>query len=195
MPPNKSSKGKNLGRGGRLLTPEPSVEPDAIETKSPIYPTLPSINEDNGNSSLEDDDTSMDEATEENDARPAESEPDPLPQRLITIIQEVCVNSSQVFQEKFLQDTPDYNHCQDFFDNLNKRIEESNQENDADLTEGTIDTKTFLVNIRTFREHAGSCYDKKDIKGCWAAFDSCFSILDGFNKRYHLPESWNLTEG
>lgn len=102
--------------------------------------------------------------------------------------------TNQMVEDFFTTDNPTYDRCEQFFQRLNQQIRAANREHDVhNIDNGTIPERYYVDLCRTFREQYTDAENKKSHEDIWDAFNKTRDLLKKFNKRHHLPKSWNIS--
>ncbi|KAJ5461037.1 uncharacterized protein N7458_002589 [Penicillium daleae] len=137
---------------------------------------------------------------ESNDAsdqdRPTEQQPDPLSSWVKDVIRrETSKESERMVEEFFTAQEPAYENCEAFFHRLNQLIRGANERNDVtDIDVGTIPATGYNGLCQTWQQAANKAVADHSSDEFWSAFNQTRDLLKLFNKRHHLPRTWNISQ-
>ncbi|KAJ5084785.1 hypothetical protein NUU61_009364 [Penicillium alfredii] len=165
-------------------------DPPRNRDRSPSHKSdyAPGAFDENDESDKTDDDASMHEA-------PAEDKPHHVGQWTKDVIrEETNKHSEHIIQVFFTSDSPEYDSCEKFFENLNERIRAANRAHDVvNIDNGTINPRYYNDTCRTWHNQFLSAKEKGNTEEGWRAFHTTFDLIKLFNRRHHLPKNWNIS--
>ncbi|KAJ5249302.1 hypothetical protein N7468_000753 [Penicillium chermesinum] len=137
-------------------------------------------------------DVDIDDASEQD--APVESELEPISSWVKKIIRsETLAQSDKMVEQFFTANKPQFAECEQFFQRLNQQIRAANAEHMVDNVDtGVIPETGYNGLCQTWQQAANWAVARKSPQDFWEAFNTTHDLLNTFNKRYHLPQSWNI---
>jgi hypothetical protein len=123
-----------------------------------------------------------------------EDNPDTVSPWVLEIIQRETSAESEKMLQFFRSKDPQYQQCEEFFEKLNGLIRRANQEHEADLENGVVNSKFYTHTCATWREVATEAAIKGSAEEYWSSFNDTRNIHRHFNKRHFLPDTWILSQ-
>jgi aminopeptidase-like protein len=91
-------------------------------------------------------------------------------------------------EEFFTSDRPRYKECQQFFQELNQKIQAANKQNHINNVDiGTIPELGHNGLYKTWQQKATIAVNNNSVQDFWNTFNHTHNLLKIFNKRHFLP--------
>lgn len=178
--------------------PSPNGSPEQTEDKQTRFARDPFHKEDFAPGEV-DSDFDMNDATDPELENASEQEGPtehvlPRPSTWVKkLIKSETTKYTNIAEEFFNSETPDYDKVEQFFRKLNQQIRGLNEQHHAnDIDTGIIPESTYVKLCQVYRQQILQAMEQGDKDRAWQAWQSTYNLLKEFNKRHYLPRTWNL---
>lgn len=109
------------------------------------------------------------------------------------VIQKLVKKRCDEIEPEFQSDSPDFPKLEGWFQEANKRIQNSNIANGVPVESNLIPVTKYQNEFDTWSTLINSDMVKDNPEKGWKAYDALYSTLSLVNREYDLPSEWNIS--